>query len=83
MRIFKISNNLTVVCQWVKTRMAFKHTATLLRGGTEIGTTKICYVNRTWERYEYESVLEQLLEKSVHLSAGEKVAFKKMIEESH
>ena len=63
MTLFKLDEQYTIVCEWKKTRIAFKHTATLLRNGSAIGETKICYENRTWESYEYESVIEKLLDK--------------------
>lgn len=76
MNSFKINDNLIAVCQWKKTRMAFKHEATLLRNGLEINTVKICYQNRTWERYEFESVLYKLAEdKDSGLNADEKALF--------
>lgn len=35
----------------------------------------MCYSNRTWESYEYESVLRKLLEKTDALTPEEKKAF--------
>ncbi len=64
MQTFKINKNLEVVCERKKTRVAFKHEATLLKDGQEIDKTKICYLNRTWERFEFDSVLEKLAEKT-------------------
>ena len=62
MRTFTITTRYTVVCETKKTRMAFKHEATLLCNGRDIESTKICYCNRTWESYEYESILEKLFD---------------------
>ena len=64
MKIFTINKTLSVVCQSLPTRTAFKHEATLIVNGsaTDI-TAKICYQNRTWERYQYESVLQSLADK--------------------
>jgi len=64
MQTFKINKNLEVVCEWKKTRTAFKHEATLLRDGREVEKVKICYLNRTWERFEFDSVLEKLADKT-------------------
>ena len=64
MQIFKIKKGVEIVCEWKKTRIAFKHVATLLVNGREIDEVKICYQNRTWERYTYESVLRKLLDKT-------------------
>jgi len=71
MKTFKINKNIEVVCEWKKTRMAFKHEATLMKNGREIDSTKICYQNRTWERFEFDGVLEKLAEKT-----GEKAILK-------
>lgn len=60
------------MCDWKKTRMAFKHTATLFKNGSECESTKICYQNRTWERYEYQSILIKVIEMSKWLSDDEK-----------
>ena len=63
MTIFQLDKQYAVVCNWKKTRNGFKHTATLIRNGSEISETKVCYLNRTWETYEYESVIAKLLDK--------------------
>lgn len=65
MQTFKINKHLEVVCESQGTRYGFRHLATLLRDGREVATAKCCYYNRTWERYEFESVLENLGDKSV------------------
>jgi len=76
MKLFKINDNLTAICEWKKTRSAFKHEATLTRNGYVINKVKICYLNRTWERYEFESVLQKLLDKSTNeLNKEEQSAF--------
>ena len=60
--LFQLDDQYTIICEWKKTRIAFKHVATLVRNGAQIDETKICYQNRTWESYEYESVIEKLLD---------------------
>ena len=59
---FKLDEQYTVLARWQKTRIAFKHTASLFQNGTKIGETKICYQNRTWESYEYESVVNKIID---------------------
>jgi hypothetical protein len=51
-----------VICEYKKTRMAFKHTA-IVRDEhyNAISETKICYQNRTWESYEFQSVIHQAI----------------------
>lgn len=64
MQIFKINKNLEVVCKVKKTRGGFNHEATLLRNGLEVLKVKICYLNRTWEAFEFNDVLEKLAGKT-------------------
>jgi hypothetical protein len=63
MKIFTLDNEYSVVCNWAKTRQGFKHIATLMRNGLEVGETKECYLNRTWESFEYETILCKLVRK--------------------
>jgi len=72
---FKINKNISVICEAKKTRNGFKHEATLLINGAERNKTKICYLNRTWERYEFESVIEKLLDETPYLSKAQKSKF--------
>ena len=64
METFKINKKLQVVCERKRTRTAFKHEATLLENGREIATAKICYHNRTWERFEFDSVIKKLADET-------------------
>lgn len=79
MKTYKINEELEVSCEWKKTRIAFKHTAILLKNGREIDNTKICYQNRTWECFEFESVIKQLIGKTDLLTDSEKADFLKKI----
>jgi len=79
MKTFKINKELEIVCEYKNTRRAFKHEATLLRNGNEIDNTKICYSNRTWESYEYQSVLNKLIDKTTELTDKEKKSSMKFI----
>ncbi len=42
----------------------FKHTAYLLIDGDPVEKVTMHYLNRTWERYTYESVISKLLHKA-------------------
>jgi hypothetical protein len=81
MTAFKINERYTIVCEWKKTRNAFKHTATLIDNGNEIEKVKICYQNRTWESFEFESVICKLLEKTNILTGEEIKEFIKLLSE--
>lgn len=65
MKLFKINQNYTIVCEAKKTKNGFKHEATLITDKNEqIGKEQIHYLNRTWESYEFESVIKVLLNKT-------------------
>ena len=61
MKLFKLSEVYSAVCTSKATSSGFKHEAVLIRNGDEIGRAKCLYYNRTWECYEYESVLLELV----------------------
>ena len=79
MRIFKITDKIEVVCTSESTRYGFRHLATLLINGIETATAKCTYQNRTWEKYEFQSVLSSVIDKS-DLSDSDKKVCKKFIE---
>lgn len=79
MRTFIISKKIEVICDSKSTRNGFKHTATLFYSGSECESVKCNYINRTWESYEYESVLQKLAGEEKTLSKIEKKLFAKAI----
>jgi len=62
MRIFNLDDVYSVVCNSESTRSGFRHVAVLHKNGFEIARTKVCYLNRTWEAYQFESVLLKLVD---------------------
>lgn len=54
---------ITFRCHTTDTRVGFCHTAHLMGWKYEATDTKQTYYNRTWERFEYESVLKRAIEK--------------------
>lgn len=62
MKVFELNKDYSVVCQHVKTRTAFKHTAAVMKQGILTYKTKICYQNRTWESYDFQSVLHKAID---------------------
>jgi hypothetical protein len=63
-RILKINDKLTIVCRAEYTRYGFRHIAELLDEYRATGiTAKVCYYNRTWEAWEFQTVILKLLEK--------------------
>lgn len=83
MRTFRINEKLEIVCEAKKTRNGFKHKATLLIDGQERETAKVCYLNRTWERYEYQTVMKKLIDKTTSLSEKEIKACKEFVDKDH
>lgn len=78
MQVFKVNKNIEIVCESQKTRNGFRHLATLIYHGREIQTVKCCYLNRTWERYEFQSVLEKLADESSLLDREKKLFLTKI-----
>ena len=50
-------------CYTTDTRCGFCHTAHYVGWDYDLTDTKASYYNRTWERFEYESVLKRAIEK--------------------
>lgn len=75
MKTFKVTKDITIDCKWVNTRYGFRHDAVLYINGWERDRTKICYYNRTWESFEFESVLEKLLSKTNLVTKRQKTIF--------
>jgi len=61
MRIFNLNSEYNVVCNWQNTRYGFRHLAVLHKNGFEIAREKCCYYNRTWERFEFETVINKVI----------------------
>ena len=49
-------HDISFVCSSRDTRSGFAHDATIFIDGRDCGTSHAYYLNRTWERYAYESV---------------------------
>lgn len=76
-RIFKVNDHVEIVCDSVGTRYGFRHDARLFVNGQEYGNkAKCCYYNRTWEHFEFETVILKLLEQTNGLTEAEKEQFK-------
>ncbi len=80
METFKINDNIEIACEWKKTRNGFKHEAALLIKGSEVERVKVCYLNRTWEQYTYQTAIHKLLEKSTALTAQDKEKIKSYLD---
>ena len=64
MKTFKISKTIEIECESKSSKMGFNHIARLKINGLEIRKDIIKYYNRTWEKFEYESVIVSVLAKN-------------------
>lgn len=78
-RSFQPTQSISIHCRSEKTSMAFRHLATVFKNGSIVGEGRIPYQNRTWEKYEFESVMRQAVDKS-SLTPEEKTTVKKWLE---
>lgn len=67
-RIFNIDENTVVICKTYATRSSWGHKATVMKNGIITTQAKIVYYNRTWEKYQFQSVLVKVLEKDGYSS---------------
>jgi hypothetical protein len=70
MKTFELNEHMRIVCDCVNTRYGFRHDALLYEDGIFIDKAKVCYYNRTWESFEYETVISNLLHKRKSLPVG-------------
>lgn len=61
MKIFQINKTDYIVCETKDTQNGFKHEANLLRNGYSIYKTNFCFINQTWECFEYETILLKVI----------------------
>lgn len=54
-------NEYMFINSWRGNRSGFVHETQLIRNNTILGDAKIQYYNRTWESYEYQSVMKRLV----------------------
>lgn len=81
-RVFRINDKMQIYANAEKTRNGFKHTAVLLVDGVEVDKSTAHYLNRTWESYEYQSVVDNLINKSSYIVPEKKEEVKKTFAEA-
>lgn len=59
-KTFEVSDQIRIHCEAQRTRGGFRHLATLRLSGREPVTAKVCYLNRTWESFEFQRVIKAL-----------------------
>jgi len=76
MKTFVINDRMKIEARFEKARDGFNHIAVLLVDGREVERAKAHYINRTWESYEYESVVNEVIDKTDLIPQGKKQALK-------
>lgn len=69
MQIFKTTQNgneYEFICKSANTRNGFKHECELFVNGNWKANATCYYLNRTWEKYTYQSVMYSAVSKLVH-----------------
>jgi len=61
-KYFELEDNVYIKCWSEKTSRGFRHLAEFYVDGELIESVKVVYSNRTWEQYEFESVIYRLLQ---------------------
>ena len=61
MKIYNFGEGYQVNCRSEKTRYGFRHLCELTQNYNVLAKTKACYYNRTWEAYEFQSVIHQAI----------------------
>jgi len=74
--LFKLNETTEIYCVAENTRSGFRHLATLFINGNERDKAKVCYINRTWEKFTFETVIHLLLEKTDALTEEQKQLFR-------
>lgn len=62
MQTYKINENLTIEAwSWNRGRQSWGHEARAIYNAQEVAKTRCTYYNRTWEAFEFQSVMQKLI----------------------
>jgi hypothetical protein len=61
MKCYEFGEGYKVMCRSERTRYGFRHLCELTHNYNVLAKTKACYYNRTWESYEFQSVIHQAI----------------------
>lgn len=76
---FNVNDRIWIKCHSTSSRSGFNHIADLYVDGSLVDSAKVHYINRTWESYQYQTVLSKLIEKTSEITFDEKEKIKKLI----
>lgn len=63
-KYFQIGQHLTAECDTQDTRSGFRHLCILRHNGAIVVNTKACYQNRTWESFDYQTVIQSAIDRA-------------------
>jgi hypothetical protein len=61
MKTYNFGEGYQVNCRSERTRYGFRHLCELTKDYNVLAETKACYYNRTWEAYEFQSVIHKAI----------------------
>lgn len=79
-KIFTLPDGYTISCRSERTRYGFRHLATLFKDGYQVERYKACYYNRTWESYEFQTVVHGVLGKYYYDNEPTQIALCEMLD---
>lgn len=59
--MFTLNNDYSIQCEFKDKKEGFSHIAKLWKKGRILCSVKENYINRTWERFEFETVLKKCI----------------------
>lgn len=80
-REFRVSKDILIKARSVRSGNGTSQQVTLILRGLEREKGTSHYINRPWERYDYETALKNLLAKTTSLNEKEKAQLKHFIEQ--
>lgn len=83
MKTFTINKHIKIEAEYYETRYSWGHKAYLFINGHEVVDDKITYYNRTWESYQFQSILKSIINKAAKdklISKRQAAVAKKLIQ---
>ena len=71
-KTFDMGNGFSIDCKAQRTSYGFRHWCDLKRDDWIISSGKGCYYNRTWERYTYQSAIQNAIRKATTINEDER-----------
>jgi len=79
MREFKLNRDIKVYCENYQTSCTWGHKGFIEVKGIETNKAKIRYINRTWEKFEYQSLIYELVNNCNVITDKQKLKLKEVI----